>query len=276
MPVPNPPDLLSVYREFGAPNGTLLTAFVRGSTYVIDGVGTQSIPTAPPLDLLDFAGTFVPAALSVDSVTAVSGSVSDVSISGLAVSFTLSHANGSGVDSVSATAVGRVNIRVERATTPALYVAPRASNSVVQGVFRSPFSGVIYPSFDDIEALATAVGPFAQDNTGSSQGTWGLQPPCSPVGASEILRVAQATPATLSAVADGVYGIDFTMSHTLVAKIAGSVGFGQSVTRNLVGANVVFPLSLMFLSGGALVQEVPLTVTVNCGGNLQATAINFA
>ena len=277
MPVPNPPDLLSVYREFGAPNGTPMAALVRGGTYVVDGIGTQGIPTAVPIDLLDFAGAFVPAALSVASVQAVSGSVSEVSINGLNVAFTLSHVNGSGVDSVSASATGRVNIRVERATTSNLYVSPQASNPVVQGSYRQPYTGVSFPSFDDAEQFATANGPFVQDNVGSSQGTWTVRPPCVLVGSSEDLRVRDSALVTLAAVADGVYGIDFTMDHTMQGKIAGAVGFGQSVTRNLVGSDTVFPLSLMFRDGlGGLVQEVPINVTVRFGGSLQVTAINFA
>lgn len=280
MPVPTTnPSLQDIYDEFGAPAGTPITALVRGGTYVVDGTGTQDIPTAAPISILDFAGAFVPAALSIASVEAASGgSVSGVVTSGLSTQFTLTHTAGSGVSQVSATVVGRVNVRVERATTTRLAVAPRASNGTVQGVFRSPYSGVVFPLFDDPEQFGTATGPFMQDVVGSSQGTWGLQPPCGPVGLSEADRVAQATDITLSAVAGGIYPIDFTMSHTLVARIAGGVGFGQTVSRNLAGSRVVFPLSLMFREpiGGALVQEVPINVTIDCAGNLQATAVDFA
>lgn len=52
------PDELSIYTEFGAPLGTLLTAMVRGGAYVSNGSnfpGTVGIPSAPPISLLDFA-----------------------------------------------------------------------------------------------------------------------------------------------------------------------------------------------------------------------------
>lgn len=280
MPVPTTnPSLQDIYDEFGAPAGTPITALVRGGTYVVSGTGTLGIPTTPPIAVLDFAGAFVPAALSIASVQAPSGgSISSEVTSGLTTEFTLTHTSGSGVASASASAVARVNIRVERATTARLAVAPRASNGTVQGIYRSPYSSVVFPLFDDPEQFGTATGPFMQDTTGSSQGTWGLQPPCGPVGLSEADRIAQATDITLSAVANGIYALDFTMTHTLAARIAGGVGFGQSVTRNLAGSRVVFPLSLMFREpiGGALVQEVPINITINCAGSLQATAVDFA
>lgn len=58
MPLPSSPpiDLLAVYTEFGAPVGTPLTALVRGGAYVPDTPTNAGVPTAPPIDLLDFLG----------------------------------------------------------------------------------------------------------------------------------------------------------------------------------------------------------------------------
>lgn len=279
MPVPASPSMSSLYSEFGAPAGTPLSAFLRGGDYIIDGVGTENIPETLPVSLLDFAGAFVPAALAIQSVQIVSGgTVTASSISDMAASLTLGHSTASGVQSASATAVVRVNIRVDRATTQRLSVTPLASNPIVQGVYRQPYEGVSLPPFDDAEFFNSPTGPFVQDRTGPSQGTWRIRPPCAAVGTSEEQRIADSTIVTAAAVAGGVYGVDFTLTHTLQAYIGGGVGFGQTVSRNVTGGSVIFRLGLIFRDNGtgALVQEIPLTVTVASAGTLQATAVAFA
>jgi hypothetical protein len=46
----------SVYTEFGAPQGTPLSAFVRGGTYVPNTSANANVPTALPIPLSQLAG----------------------------------------------------------------------------------------------------------------------------------------------------------------------------------------------------------------------------
>lgn len=56
LPASPPITLQQIYTEFGAPLGTPLTSMVRGGAYVPNHSGNAGIPTAPPLDMLDFLG----------------------------------------------------------------------------------------------------------------------------------------------------------------------------------------------------------------------------
>lgn len=56
LPASPPISLQQIYAEFGAPNGTPLTALVRGGAYVPNIPQNNNVPTAPPLDMLDFLG----------------------------------------------------------------------------------------------------------------------------------------------------------------------------------------------------------------------------
>lgn len=57
MAVSNPATLESVYTEFGAPQGTGLSAFLRGGAYVPNGPSANAgVPTALPISLSQLAG----------------------------------------------------------------------------------------------------------------------------------------------------------------------------------------------------------------------------
>lgn len=56
LPASPPIDLLAILAEFGAPAGTSLTAMVRGGAYVPNTPANAGIPTAAPIDVLDFLG----------------------------------------------------------------------------------------------------------------------------------------------------------------------------------------------------------------------------
>ena len=75
MAVSNPATLESVYTEFGAPQGTGLSAFLRGGAYVPNGPSANAgVPTALPINLSQLAGAvkYVNVGASV-SPTSVSG-----------------------------------------------------------------------------------------------------------------------------------------------------------------------------------------------------------
>lgn len=56
MAVSNPATLESVYAEFGAPQGTQLSAFLKGGTYVPNTSANANVPTALPISLSQLAG----------------------------------------------------------------------------------------------------------------------------------------------------------------------------------------------------------------------------
>lgn len=56
MAVSNPATLESVYTEFGAPQGTGLSAFLKGGAYVPNTSANASVPTALPIQLSQLAG----------------------------------------------------------------------------------------------------------------------------------------------------------------------------------------------------------------------------
>jgi hypothetical protein len=56
MAVSNPATLESVYTEFGAPQGTGLSAFLRGGAYVPNVSQNANVPTALPISLSQLAG----------------------------------------------------------------------------------------------------------------------------------------------------------------------------------------------------------------------------
>lgn len=49
-------DILQILAEFSAPVGTPLTSMVRGGSYVPNTPSNAGVPTAPPIDVLDFLG----------------------------------------------------------------------------------------------------------------------------------------------------------------------------------------------------------------------------
>lgn len=55
LPASPPISMSQVYAEFGGA-GQPLTAFVRGGAYVPNTGANAGVPTAPPIDLLDFLG----------------------------------------------------------------------------------------------------------------------------------------------------------------------------------------------------------------------------
>lgn len=78
MAVSSTPSMLELYSVFGAPNGTTLTQLVRGGAYVPNTPANSGIPTAPPLDLLDFVGaTAQQVQLTGGTVTAIAISPND-------------------------------------------------------------------------------------------------------------------------------------------------------------------------------------------------------
>lgn len=56
LPTSPPLALTQVLAEFGAPAGTPLSAMVRGGAYVPNIPQNSNVPTAPPIELLDFLG----------------------------------------------------------------------------------------------------------------------------------------------------------------------------------------------------------------------------
>lgn len=56
LPTSPPLTLTQVLAEFGAPAGTPLSAMVRGGAYVPNIPQNSNVPTAPPVELLDFLG----------------------------------------------------------------------------------------------------------------------------------------------------------------------------------------------------------------------------
>ena len=56
LPASPPLTLQQIYTEFGAPLGTNLTALVRGGAYVPDTPANAGVPTAPPINILNFLG----------------------------------------------------------------------------------------------------------------------------------------------------------------------------------------------------------------------------
>lgn len=56
LPASPPINRLQINAEFSAPPGTLLTAMVRGGAFVPNTPANAAVPTAPPIDLLDFLG----------------------------------------------------------------------------------------------------------------------------------------------------------------------------------------------------------------------------
>lgn len=70
LPAAPPITLTQIYAEFGAPLGTPLTSMIRGGAHVPNTAPNASIPTAVPIDLLDFLGaTNLACALSAHTVT---------------------------------------------------------------------------------------------------------------------------------------------------------------------------------------------------------------
>ena len=63
LPASPPIGLLAILAEFGAPAGTSLTAMVRGGAYVPNTPANAGVPTAAPIDVLDFLGA---SAITVD------------------------------------------------------------------------------------------------------------------------------------------------------------------------------------------------------------------
>lgn len=56
LPSSPPINYLQILAEFGAPAGTPITSMVRGGTYVPNTATNAGVPTAPPIDVLDFLG----------------------------------------------------------------------------------------------------------------------------------------------------------------------------------------------------------------------------
>lgn len=56
LPASPPIDLLAIQAEMGAPAGTGILALVRGGGYTPDTPANAGVPTAAPIDVLDFLG----------------------------------------------------------------------------------------------------------------------------------------------------------------------------------------------------------------------------
>lgn len=277
MPLPaDPPiSMLAVYSEFGAPALTPLSALVRGGDYVPDGAGTGQIPIAVPLSLLDFRSAFVPAAVVIDQVTAVGATVGSA-FSALQATADVTHPTVTGqVVSADFSIVAR--FRVDRATTPKLRLAVRASNPVVQGVYRAAHVIYAVPAFDDPVVFVAGSGVLLQDTAGEKQGGWAAISPVPNVGLSEASRVTDALVLTNSAVNGGQYSVTFSFSHSAIAYIGGVFNFGSLFSRSCAGGAVNYALSLMFLDNvtNALVQELPVDIIIATNGTLQSYAVNF-
>lgn len=80
MALPSVPPLtmLQILTEFSAPVGTLLTAMVRGGTYVPNTAANAGVPLAPPIAVLDFLGA--------SATAAVTAATSDRTVSASALS----------------------------------------------------------------------------------------------------------------------------------------------------------------------------------------------
>lgn len=56
LPASPPISITQIQTEMGAPAGTPLTALVRGGSYTPNTAANAGVPTAPPIDVLDFLG----------------------------------------------------------------------------------------------------------------------------------------------------------------------------------------------------------------------------
>lgn len=87
LPSSPPINYLQILAEFGAPAGTPITAMVRGGAYVPNTAQNAGVPTAPPIDVLDFLGAsaVVPPTVELDG-----GSIGSFTLSPDDSSITLS------------------------------------------------------------------------------------------------------------------------------------------------------------------------------------------
>lgn len=264
-----------VLTEFAAPQATPLSAMLKGGYYVPSNVGGGTIPTVLPLDLSDFLGAVRPALVTIDSVEAVSGSVSST-ISGLTASVNLAHAaKGPSNTSVTAIATCRVNFKLVRATTPRVRLTAQAGNAAVDGIYRRIYGGAGVPVFDNGGLVHTNSGPSTTDVAGGKQGLWTLNPAFSAVDLNDRLSGSQVL--SNAAVDGDIVSTTFTMTHTVKAYIAESMNFNDVFTHNASGGRAVFQLAMLFLDGSNnIIQEVPISITVATSGQASAFATAFA
>lgn len=280
MPIRATPPITmqQVLTEFAAPQATPLSAMLKGGYYVPSNVSGGTIPVALPLDLSDFLGAVRPASVTIDSVTAVAGSVSST-ISGLTTAVSLTHASvGPRDTTATANATARVNFKLVRATTPKVRLAPQAGNAVVSGIFRRLYGSASRPTFDNGVPAETETGPLVTDTAGAKQGSWTVQPLGlgAGVGLSEPQRIADALVLSNAAVDGSIVSADFRVTHTIHAYIGEAQNFNDVFTHNAAGGRAAFQMALLFLDNDDnLVQEVPVSITVATFGQLSAFATVF-
>lgn len=74
MAVSNPATMSSVYAEFGAPAGTLLSQFLRGGPYVPNVAANAGVPTSLPINLQQLAGAVKYVPITLGGSTVIQGS----------------------------------------------------------------------------------------------------------------------------------------------------------------------------------------------------------
>src|SRR5690349_19903230 len=147
LPATAPIKLSDIIAAFAAPDGTGFASMLKGGLYVPETT-VADIPEELPISMSDFLGSVAPASAHITGIAASSGSVSNVAIDSLTASVTLSHATQTGSTSVTKAAAMTVSFMVDRATTPKLRLAVRATNPSTGG-FRCPVASFAAPTFDN-------------------------------------------------------------------------------------------------------------------------------
>lgn len=142
MAVSNPATLESVYTEFGAPQGTGLSAFLKGGSYVPNTSANANVPTALPIKLSQLAGAVkyvnVSASLSPTTVTGT-GTITGEPISTNATTVTASGGTGSYTYTWSYVS-GSTKIQCTGGQTASFYVPTGTAASAYSAVWKCKVS----------------------------------------------------------------------------------------------------------------------------------------
>jgi hypothetical protein len=264
LPVAGPIGLTAIYAEFAAPLETPLTEMVMGGVYVTPDTTGGTIPSAPPISLLNFLGATAPARVSIASVT---GGATNITItpSQPVCDFDLPHSNLSGGSSVSATVEAIVTLRLDKPSAANVYLTCLEGN-VVNGVYLA-FGTVNYPpslAGADYGVGLETKGPSWQSSGGGGQANW---QPIMPVFGSNIINRNSNAVLLASNVSPGQL-----IPLTVRAYHALSVLSFTPINHQGTG-RIVFNPVLQFRDAGNVVRdEVPLSFTVDTSGQLTAVS----
>lgn len=278
MPLPSAPpiSLSEILAEFRVPATTPFASMIRGGTFV-PITASSNIPTALPIDFLDFLGVSLPASAVISDINVINATEAGATtIDGLTAIVSADHPTITGYVTAESFPQVDVTFRIDRATTPKLRLSVRAANPT-SGIYRLPHTDFDLPQqlFDSGVELNSGAGPLYEGTVEPRRGLISCRCPAANIETLESNRIAQA--AVLSnACADGQsFTVSFGATHRIQHSFGPGVPYGSTYAHNCIGTSVTYELALLFLDGAgtAIVQELPVSITISYSGLLQAYAV---